>query len=140
MMKRVSGHQRIFAWHQRMIVSLLLISVMALFIKIPVYADDEWDESIYRAYAEEGQLIKEEILHLDDNACEFVRKWNIDMVLVVTNSSGYTGSFEDAVNAFYTNNEFGYGPDRDGIIACYDEDSNRLLIRTFGGAKEIFTQ
>jgi uncharacterized membrane protein YgcG len=123
-----------------MIVSLLLISVMALFIKTPVYADNEWDESIYRAYAEEGQLIKEEILHLDDNACEFVRKWNIDMVLVVTDSGGYSGSFEDAVNAFYTNNEFGYGPDRDGIIACYDEDSNQLLIRTFGGAKEIFTE
>ncbi len=140
MMKRLSKHQQIIARHQRIIASLLLISLMALFIKIPAYADNEWNEGIYRAYAEEGQLIEEEILHLDENACEFVRKWNIDMVLVVTNSSGYTGSFEDAVNAFYTNNEFGYGQNRDGIIACYEEDKNQLVIRTFGGAKEIFTQ
>jgi uncharacterized membrane protein YgcG len=130
MMKRISG----------LIASQLFISILALVIKLPVYADDNWDDSIYRAYYEEGQLTEEQRLSLHETAVAFVQKWNIDMALVVTNSSGYTGSFEDAVIAFYTNNEFGYGPNRDGIIACYEEDKNQMLIRTFGGAKEIFTQ
>ena len=119
---------------------LVVLTMLTGMIAFPVYAEGEWDNSIYRVYTSNEQLSQAEIDSLDECCCEFVETWQLDMVMMITDSEDYSGTLEESTQAFYDHNGFGYGENHDGIVCCYDEDTQEFVIVTVGAGKDKFSQ
>lgn len=119
---------------------LLLFTIVLGTFSSTVSAQGEWREDIYRVYMSSSQLSDAERDSLDELACDFVATWKLDMVLMVIGKDDYSDELGETGLGFYDHNEFGYGENHDGVVACFDEDNMKIALRTVGRAKNIFPQ
>ncbi|MBQ2053897.1 MAG: TPM domain-containing protein [Eubacterium sp.] len=125
----------------RLVVAILVIlSILLGGFSFPANAEGEWDDSIYRVYVSKEQLSQAQIDSLDEDCCNFVEKWQMDIVLMITDSEDYDGDLTESALDFYDYNGFGYGENKDGIICAYDEDTKEVAIATVGRGTEVFPQ
>ena len=123
----------------------LLATLLGIFILLetfafPIHAEGEWKDTIYRVYQSNDQLTQTEMDDLDNLARGFVKDWKLDLVLMVVNSDNYSGDMGEQALSFYDYNGYGYGEDHSGIVACYDEDSKKIVIRTVGKAGDFIPE
>ena len=115
-----------------------LIIILLLFIGIRnIYAFDK-TEKIYD-YAQ--ILTEKEENKLKSEIDKYINKHNFDMV-IVTVKHYMQKNLQDYIKEFYTKNEFGIEPNKDGIIIAIDlkDKQDNIDIKTFGKAISLYSE
>lgn len=122
------------------LISVFICFVMAAALFAPAaFAENEWDETYYRAGDTSGELSEYERKSLDENCLETVKKYHIDVALLAVVPTDYPdATLDQLAEWYYTNSKFGYGENRDGLMVVFDKETEEISILRFGSAKEIF--
>ena len=78
----------------------------------------------------------EEEKNLYSAVYDFYQRRNIDLVIVTINDN--FESTQEYADDFFDYNNFGYGPDRDGLLFLVDMENRYIYISATGGAKSLY--
>lgn len=116
-----------------------LIIIMLFFISIKnVHAIPKFDNTI-KVYDYAQVLTDKEESKLKKEVINYINKYNMDMVIVTVKY--YTQSTtREYINAFYNQNGFGKGINKDGIMVVIDLKNNNISIKTFGRTINYYSE
>jgi len=78
----------------------------------------------------------EEEKNLYSEVYDYSQRRNLDLVIVTINDN--FESTEEYADDFYDYNNFGYGPDRDGLLFLVDMENRYVYISATGGAMSLY--
>lgn len=115
-----------------LIILLLIIGVSS------VKAERVFDTTI-KIYDYAQILNDKEEKDLKKSVDEYIKKYNIDMVLVTVKHYNQN-TLEEYMELFYNTNKFGIGDNKDGIMFTMDLKNDDIGIKTFGITNDLYSE
>ena len=107
-------------------VILLLILVISSVYAQPAYADAQ------HMFSDEGFFTTSELTYVDDYLTELSEKLKFDIVGALIYEGYYDDELTGFADDFYDYGNFGYGPDKDGVIFVVDMKSRQMVLVSTG--------
>ena len=106
--------------------SLILAVMFILVCFIPAFAEES------RVYDEVGLLTDNEAAQLEATLGELTESVGFDIAVAVFQSTESYDYIEDFTDDFYERNNYGYGPEKDGILLVLSMENRDYCISKFG--------
>lgn len=90
-----------------------------------------------RVFDDAGLFSAQQRLALNGKAHELILKHRQDIVIVTTADAGDKSAM-DYADDYYDYNDFGIGPEYDGLLLLIDMDNRKIFITTCGSAIKLF--
>ena len=114
------------------LILLLIIGVSS------VKAERVFDTTI-KIYDYAQILNDKEEKDLKKSVDKYIKKYNIDMVLVTIKHYNQN-TLEEYMELFYNTNKFGIGDNKDGIMFTIDLKNDDIGIKTFGITNDLYSE
>ena len=115
--------------------SILLAVLLMLALAVPAMAAPE---GVPHVVDNAGLLSSDECKALERHAKELSRRQKFDYVIVTVETVG-SASMRDYADDFFDYNDYGFGPERDGILLLVSMDDAKWRISTTGFGIAAFT-
>lgn len=120
--------------HLKKIVLILLLIIGVSSVK----AERVFDTTI-KIYDYAQILNDKEEKDLKKSVDKYIKKYNIDMVLVTVKHYNQD-TLEEYMELFYNTNKFGSGDNKDGIMFTMDLKNDDIGIKTFGITNDLYSE